>query len=182
MRTLSKTVLLAVTIAVAMNSCKKNEAKKNVEIDTMREVRQQQETTADVANQGFIDGMTGKVWNNYLQVKMALIEGDASVAQKAAGDMAESFDRERPEMKSLAEQIAATNELASQRKLFSKFTLLAGPMFKEALSAGTIYQKFCPMAFNNEGAYWYSAVPKIRNPYFGDKMLTCGKVTETIEK
>ena len=30
------------------------------------------------------------------------------------------------------------------------------------------------MAFNNEGAYWLSDAEQIRNPYFGDKMLTCG--------
>ena len=55
-------------------------------------------------------------------------------------------------------------------------------MFEEALSGGTIYKKFCPMAFNNDGAYWYADVEEIKNPYFGDKMLKCGSVKKTIEK
>ncbi len=39
-----------------------------------------------------------------------------------------------------------------------------------------IYLEFCPMAFNNKGGFWISADKKIKNPYFGDKMMTCGKV------
>ena len=44
-----------------------------------------------------------------------------------------------------------------------------------------IYQQYCPMAFDNTGAYWISDNKKVYNPYFGDKMLRCGKVTEVIE-
>jgi Cu(I)/Ag(I) efflux system membrane fusion protein len=36
------------------------------------------------------------------------------------------------------------------------------------------------MAFNDKGAYWLSDKEAIRNPYFGDKMLTCGSVEETL--
>ncbi len=39
-----------------------------------------------------------------------------------------------------------------------------------------IYQMFCPMAFDNEGAYWLQTSEKIRNPYFGKEMLECGEV------
>lgn len=44
----------------------------------------------------------------------------------------------------------------------------------------TIYYQYCPMAFNNKGAYWLSNADSIRNPYFGKKMLTCGEVKETM--
>jgi Cu(I)/Ag(I) efflux system membrane fusion protein len=39
-----------------------------------------------------------------------------------------------------------------------------------------LYLVFCPMAFDNKGAFWISADKEIRNPYFGDKMLKCGEV------
>lgn len=55
-------------------------------------------------------------------------------------------------------------------------------MIEEALSGGTIYKKFCPMAFNNNDAYWYADIEEINNPYFGDKMLNCGAVKKTIKK
>ena len=41
---------------------------------------------------------------------------------------------------------------------------------------GRIYQLHCPMAFDGAGADWFSEVSEVRNPYYGDKMLTCGKV------
>ncbi len=43
------------------------------------------------------------------------------------------------------------------------------------------YYQYCPMAFNNEGAYWLSKEAEIRNPYFGDKMLDCGETKETLD-
>ena len=39
-----------------------------------------------------------------------------------------------------------------------------------------VYHQFCPMAFNDAGAYWLSGTADIKNPYFGKKMLTCGEV------
>jgi Cu(I)/Ag(I) efflux system membrane fusion protein len=38
---------------------------------------------------------------------------------------------------------------------------------------------FCPMAFNNQGAFWLQTGDAVRNPYFGSSMLTCGEVRET---
>ncbi|HQE11916.1 MAG TPA: hypothetical protein PLQ78_04150 [Flavipsychrobacter sp.] len=43
-----------------------------------------------------------------------------------------------------------------------------------------VYRQYCPMAFNDKGAYWLSNEEKIMNPYFGKKMLTCGEVTDTL--
>ena len=48
------------------------------------------------------------------------------------------------------------------------------------LSTGEIYVDYCPMAMNDKGAYWLSNRKDIRNPYFGDKLMTCGEVKETL--
>lgn len=45
----------------------------------------------------------------------------------------------------------------------------------------TVYVQHCPMANDDKGADWLSKVDQIRNPYYGDMMLTCGEVAETIE-
>ena len=47
--------------------------------------------------------------------------------------------------------------------------------------AKPIYVQHCPMADNQKGADWLSLERAIRNPYFGDKMLTCGNVVSIIE-
>ncbi len=42
------------------------------------------------------------------------------------------------------------------------------------------YYQYCPMAFNEEGAYWLSESSEIRNPYFGEDMLSCGETKDTL--
>jgi hypothetical protein len=44
-----------------------------------------------------------------------------------------------------------------------------------------VYRQYCPMAFNDKGAYWLSRETEIRNPYFGKKMLECGEVTDSLK-
>jgi membrane fusion protein, copper/silver efflux system len=51
---------------------------------------------------------------------------------------------------------------------------------KYGASNGSVYKQYCPMAFNDTGAYWLSNSEDVINPYFGDMMLRCGEVTEKI--
>ncbi len=44
-----------------------------------------------------------------------------------------------------------------------------------------VYHQFCPMAFDNEGAYWLSNSRIIQNPYLPKKMITCGEVRDSID-
>lgn len=37
---------------------------------------------------------------------------------------------------------------------------------------------FCPMAFNNKGAYWVQKKGEVTNPYHGKMMLRCGDAVE----
>lgn len=39
-----------------------------------------------------------------------------------------------------------------------------------------LYQDFCPMYNKGKGAVWISEIKEIKNPYYGNKMLTCGSV------
>lgn len=45
-----------------------------------------------------------------------------------------------------------------------------------------IFKDYCPMAFNNKGAYWLSETKEITNPYFGASMLACGEVKQSYSK
>ena len=45
----------------------------------------------------------------------------------------------------------------------------------------TLYVQKCPMANSNKGAIWISTEKEIKNPYYGDAMLTCGSVIEIIK-
>ncbi|RJP64483.1 MAG: efflux RND transporter periplasmic adaptor subunit [Candidatus Abyssobacteria bacterium SURF_17] len=40
----------------------------------------------------------------------------------------------------------------------------------------SLFEIFCPMAFEGKGAAWHQKDRDIRNPYFGQQMLKCGEV------
>jgi hypothetical protein len=49
------------------------------------------------------------------------------------------------------------------------------------INSETSYLQFCPMANDGKGAYWLSKENKVKNPYYGKSMLTCGSVKETLK-
>jgi hypothetical protein len=77
--------------------------------------------------------------------------------------------------------IAKMGDIEEQRKAFVTVTESVEAMVKDQLESGTVYKQFCPMAFGNKGAYWLSNSKDIMNPYFGDKMLKCGRIAEEIK-
>jgi len=86
-------------------------------------------------------------------------------------------------METALSEIESGNAIEAQRKSFST---LSDHIYKSIKAFGLggdeiAYYEYCPMAFNNEGGYWLSDEEKIRNPYFGDKMLSCGEVKERLK-
>lgn len=73
-------------------------------------------------------------------------------------------------------------ELEKKRESFEMVSNAFYDMVRVIKPTGsTIYYQYCPMAFDNKGAYWLSSADSIMNPYFGKKMLTCGEVKETLK-
>jgi Cu(I)/Ag(I) efflux system membrane fusion protein len=68
-----------------------------------------------------------------------------------------------------------------QRLLFGNISSAFYALLKNAdLKNAGIYREYCPMAYNEKGAYWLSEETEIKNPYFGKKMLECGEVTDSL--
>jgi hypothetical protein len=140
----------------------------------------------------------GNVFTSYVQLKDAFVASDANkVKEQAAGtnDALAKVDMKLltgaahndwmtylSPLESSLKEIQGSSDIEVQRKAFST---LSDNMYKSAKAFGLggkeAYYEFCPMAFNNEGAYWLSDQSQIRNPYFGDKMLTCGSVQEKLK-
>ena len=158
-------------------SCKENNKNENSSNDEKKTELQSDQLVAV----SFSNDMTGKVFEDYLKLRTALENSDSEGVQTAAGSLAVGFSEERDNMKLTALALAEANDLEKQRYLFSKFTKKVEPMFEEAITEGTIYKQFCPMAFQGAGGYWLSNVKEIRNPYYGDKMLKCGKIVTQIQ-
>ena len=78
--------------------------------------------------------------------------------------------------------IALSGDLEEQRRHFVSLNEhLIALAQKLDLSESPLYVQHCPMANQNKGALWLSDNKEIRNPYYGDAMLTCGSVMDSIQ-
>ncbi|MEO0525710.1 DUF3347 domain-containing protein [Flagellimonas sp.] len=171
MKTLFKTTVTILAFA-SLISCK-NETKDNTSTsDSNTE-------TTKIVGLSFSDDNVGEQFQHYIHVKTALVNSDAKEAQSGAKMLMENTDDTA--LKGLLSKISETSDIEAQRTVFSDVTAKMTAIVDASISSGEVYQQFCPMAFNNQGGYWLSTEEEIRNPYFGDKMLKCGKVTETIK-
>ncbi|MBW3467068.1 efflux RND transporter periplasmic adaptor subunit [Arthrospiribacter ruber] len=135
---------------------------------------------------------------SYLPIKDALVKTDPKATQSAISPAKASLskvdmklldnkahdiwmDLLRP-MQSSLDKITQTSDVEEQRKHFETLSddLIEAVEYFGVLDQ-TLYRQYCPMAFRDEGAYWLSSEKEIRNPYFGDMMLTCGEVKETYQ-
>ena len=121
----------------------------------------------------------------YLELKDALVKTDSKAASAAAKELVAIVDGKDDEMskklKTDASQILASNDVNVQRTHFNDLSVNVYAMVKNfSENEETVYKQFCPMAFNNTGAFWLASEKEINNPYFGNKMLHCGMVKEEL--
>lgn len=174
------TLTITTILLIGLASCGDAKNKQNNEISTPEEIETKKADTPEIVEASFSDEMTGKVFNAYQQMRIALVNSDYEEVNLTAGNLAKSYTGEGDEMNSMVIAMAEAKDIEDQRELFSQMTAEVETLFKESISEGAIYKQFCPMAFEGKGGYWISNVEEIRNPYYGDKMLKCGKVTEII--
>lgn len=115
---------------------------------------------------------------NAQQLKSALDKIDSKQLDKEA---AEGWSKHRADLKKHLNQIVNSKDIEVQREHFSPFSdavIEAVEVFGVAIES--VFVSYCPMAFDDEGAYWLSPVEEINNPYYGSMMLRCGVVEKTI--
>lgn len=133
----------------------------------------------------------------YFNLKNTLVKDDFTTTKNNAGRLLQALnsvdmkllddnahnvwmEQEKQLSKSIG-LISKAKDIEEQRK---HFELLSNALIESAelfgLTIDMVYVQFCPMAFDDKGAYWLSESDNILNPYFGDEMLTCGEVTKMI--
>ena len=80
----------------------------------------------------------------------------------------------------MLDAIANNDILENQRSHFVILNENILPIAMNIENSINYYVQKCPMANNNKGAVWLSTEEEIKNPYYGDAMLTCGSVIDTI--
>ncbi|MBC6490252.1 DUF3347 domain-containing protein [Flavihumibacter stibioxidans] len=141
------------------------------------------DSVAPAAPASLKDAKLNDLYLAYLDLKTALVNGDSASASSAARSIETAgTSMANKDVAALAAKLVAVSGLKEQRELFGELSSLMIPLVKQSgLSSGKIYVEYCPMAFDNKGASWLSNEEAIRNPYFGDEMLTCGEVTDTLQ-
>ena len=148
--------------------------------------QQQQAQTAPAETQAYAE----KIIAAYLPLKDALVKTDAQTAQKQALALAEVAKSAASdivisvqvlEIETAANTLSQTEDVEKQRLAFSTISHAAYNIVKmTGVMKGKLFQQFCPMAFEDKGDFWLSGENQVMNPYFGDKMLHCGKVMEAL--
>lgn len=132
----------------------------------------------------FKDDKLGAAFAHYIHLKDALVASDAAGAQKAAGELQKSLASVTGAKKAVdaASKVSSVSDLEDQRTAFASLSNEMTALVKNGkLTSGSLYVEYCPMANNNEGGFWLSNEKQIKNPYFGNAMLKCGSVKETIQ-
>jgi hypothetical protein len=123
----------------------------------------------------------------YYEVKDALISSNASAAGTKATALINAIKANektntskvlRDKILFDAEHIAESKDIEHQRDHFTSLSTDFYALVKAVkLSDKPVYYAYCPM----KKSYWLSEGEAIKNPYYGNKMLTCGKVAEVLK-
>ena len=178
--------MVPVTAVILLTACGDDTATKGEmgEHDGHEDMKME-EVTAPVSTGPVLkDEKLNAVYQHYVHLTTALTNSDMGEA-KIAANAIEAGAREVSGAEAVAasaSKITAAADLETQRKHYEDMSNAMMTMLKkDGLSNGEVYVQYCPMAFNDKGASWISSSKEIRNPYFGDKMMNCGEVKETIQ-
>jgi hypothetical protein len=132
----------------------------------------------------------------YYSLKDALVTSDSVISKEAAIKVASALDSLQMQadsslklssltypaiIKEASLNLSKTSSLEEQRAIFETISDNLYEFIHSLRPAGIeTYKQYCPMAFNDKGAFWLSDTSHIQNPYFGKKMLICGEVQEEL--
>lgn len=107
-------------------------------------------------------------------LRLKELKADSSIIQMAEGNV-QSISAE-------AKALMKEHGIEAKRKSFQMISDLMYDLIRSVrYDREIVYHEFCPMAFDNAGAYWLSKTSDIKNPYFGKKMLSCGEVKDSLD-
>ena len=161
-----KITLITLLSAFILSSC----GQSKTESETAQAEQPVKETNAELKT----------VLTGYLDVKNALVSDDAAKAKAAATSLAASAGEYSGSLNQTLQAISSTEDIEAQRAAFEQLSIAMYDLAKDGSAGITLYKQYCPMAFDDKGAFWLSDNKEVLNPFFGSAMLRCGSVKETI--
>lgn len=124
------------------------------------------------------------IYPPYINLSDAFINEDKIIINQAIMSIEVGVEdlKANDKLKQTVNLLASAKGIENQRNIFSKLSNEMIARIKQSgLQKGVIYLVHCPMADSDKGANWLSNQSQIRNPYYGDKMLDCGEITDTLK-
>lgn len=137
------------------------------------------------------------IFNHYFYLKDALVGSDGNLASSYAKELLIAINALEMDklshnehgvwmsikelLSTEADHIAETKDVEQQRNYFISLSEYMYKLVKVSKLDEPVYYQHCPMANEGNGANWLSKENAVKNPYYGSKMLTCGKIVETIK-
>lgn len=172
------------------------EAKIPVE-ESVAEMNNSMEMTSTHMNESIDLSPMEAIFENYFNLKDELVKSDAkSTSEKAKrlmtvinmvkmqelkSDVHTVWMKVMNDLKSDTDKIANATNIEKQRASFITLSENMYQLMKVSKIETPIYFQHCPMANDGKGANWLSKENQVKNPYYGSKMMSCGKTIETIK-
>jgi len=189
-------VLVVIVLLVRPFFCSGDDKK----ADKKEDVKQQPLSITENSN-AFNQSFT-QLLNSYYSLKDALVASDTAKASSAAHAVAKAADSLKVNeikgdstgviketaktftgtLSSSAQALMAEKNINDKRKEFETIADAMWSLTRTVKYDGAkAYWEYCPMAFDKKGAYWMSNEREIKNPYFGNEMLNCGSVEDSLD-
>ena len=127
--------------------------------------------------------------DGYFEVKNALVKGDAALASEKAKKLEilitnfdigslqienqKIFGQNKDKLLEQVQALESSNDIEGQRTQLAALSEVLWNLTKNAEDVSTtVYYDYCPMKKSS----WLSEEAAIKNPFYGNKMLSCGKV------
>jgi len=197
-KTLIVVIVLAALVLIARPFfCNSKDDKSTNEAADVKQQRVPFADNSDAFNQSFT-----QLLNAYNNLKDALVASDTEKASAAAQTLRTAADSLKvSEIKGdstgviketaqtftgtitgSAQALVAEKDINGKRKEFEMIADAMWSLTRTVRYKGQkLYWQYCPMAFDNKGAYWMSYERDIKNPYFGSKMLNCGSIEDSLD-
>jgi len=139
------------------------------------------------------------VYTSYFDVQMALAKDDLDTAKKAGAAVTKAvgqvdmsvFSREGHErwmgitkrIDEGSQKISNAKDIKMARDGFyylSRAVIELHDSFGHAAGEADFYLTFCPMARDGKGAHWIQTVDVVWNSFYGEAMLRCGEIKQTL--
>ena len=203
---MKKSIYVLVVIALTFTACKNEQKTEDHNESESTELhdnsdghhdndKEHDEENRDIETSSDKNSATSAIVDGYLEIKNGLVSDDKSAATKGGESLLNAFasfnmgsltKEQHSEYMEIIENATEQAEhivkspIDHQREHFEVLSNDMNDLIALLGTEKTLYQDFCPMANNGKGAIWLSETEEIKNPFYGSKMMKCGKMQKQI--